>query len=116
MDEMDDVTMDFIITQIGSLGVAGEDGSNSESSVACKAAINILFAISEAGAKTKDEAMDLLYDYKGLSKQYAALYKRHSIETHPKHKDGVWHCPDCNRRVQPHHSFCHRCGKRLGWG
>ena len=28
-------------------------------------------------------------------------------------KDGVWHCPDCNHRVNPHHSHCHWCGTRL---
>lgn len=25
-----------------------------------------------------------------------------------------WHCPECNHRVAPKHSFCHWCGKKLG--
>lgn len=30
-------------------------------------------------------------------------------------KDDVWHCPECNHRVQINHGFCHWCGKRLAW-
>lgn len=34
----------------------------------------------------------------------------------PIHKDGVWHCPNCNSRVGLHHSYCHHCGQSLKWG
>lgn len=47
---------------------------------------------------------------------YQAMYKRHETAGHAVHKDGVWHCPDCNRRVHPHHAFCRSCGKKLDGG
>ena len=31
----------------------------------------------------------------------------------PIRKIGVFLCPSCNRRVNPCHSYCHRCGQKL---
>lgn len=50
-----------------------------------------------------------------MAKQYQTLHRKYEAPGKPTHKDGVWHCPACNSRVQINHSHCHRCGKRLGW-
>ena len=76
---------------------------------------NILFALSEEGAKTSEDALDILHDYRLQAKENASLHSKHAVAGKPFLKDGVWHCPDCNRRVPPNHSFCHRCGKKLRW-
>ena len=81
----------------------------------CSKTIGILFAIMEGGFKTAREAEDLVRDYNTLAKQYQAMYKRHGTADKAVHKDGVWHCPNCNRRVTPGHSFCHWCGKKMEW-
>ncbi|WP_297311602.1 hypothetical protein [uncultured Oscillibacter sp.] len=81
---------------------------------ACREAAGILSALLDGGCKTVEDTKDLVHDYNALAKQYQAMYKRHGTAGHAVHKDGVWHCPDCNRRVHPHHAFCHSCGKKLG--
>jgi len=110
-ESLEDLTMDEIITGLGDIRAAVEG----ESRNICQAAIHTLFALSEAGARTAGEGRDLLYDYRALAKQYQALHKRHEVAGNAILKDGVWHCPDCRHRVAPNHSFCHRCGKKLGW-
>lgn len=108
---MEALTMDELITGLGDIR-ATVDGKNRE---ICQAAINILFTLSEEGAKNAEEALDILHDYRLQAKQDKALRQKHIIAGKPCMKDGVWHCPDCNRRVGPNHSFCHRCGKKLRW-
>ena len=105
------VTLDAIVTFLGQVGAS----SPPEAAELCKAAVSILFALSEEGAKTTEDALDILHDYWLQGKQYKALHSKHEIAGKPFLKDGVWHCPDCNRRVAPNHSFCHRCGRKLGW-
>ena len=67
----------------------------------CQAAVDILFALSEEGAKTVEDAMDILHDYRLQAKENASLHNKHAVAGKPSLKDGVWHCPDCNRRVAP---------------
>ncbi len=105
------ITMDELITGLGDIRATAE-GKRQD---ICQAAINILFALSEEGARTAGDALDILYDYRLQAKQNAALRRKHVAAEKPTLKDGVWHCPDCNRRVAPNHSFCHRCGKKLDW-
>lgn len=105
------ITLDSIIETLGQLGTLTPPGASED----CKAAVNIIFAISEEGAKTEEEALDILHDYRLQAKQYAALHSKHEVAGKPFLKDGVWHCPSCNRRTTPNHSFCHCCGKKLGW-
>lgn len=105
------LTMDELITGLGDIR-ATTDGKGRD---ICQAAINILFALSEEGAKTAGDALDILRDYRLQAKQDEKLRQKHIIAGKPGLKDGVWHCPDCNRRVSPNHSFCHRCGKKLRW-
>ena len=105
------LTMDEVITGLGDLrAIADSKGKG-----VCQAAVDILFALSEEGAKTVEDAMDILHDYRLQAKQSAALRSKHAVAGKPFLKDGVWHCPDCNGRCKPNHSFCHRCGKKLGW-
>ena len=105
------VTLDAIVTFLGQVGAS----SPPEAAELCKAAVSIIFTISEEGARTPEEALDILHDYRLQGKQYAALQKKHLTAGKPFLKDGVWHCPDCNGRCRPNNSFCHRCGKKLGW-
>lgn len=111
MDSNSNVTMDAIITFLGQTGASAPP----EAAELTKAAVNILFAISEEGARTAEEALDILRDYRLQSKQYKALHSKHEVAGKPFLKDGVWHCPSCNRRTTPNHSYCHCCGKKLGW-
>lgn len=105
------ITMDTIINVLGRLGTSAQ----AEEAEHCKAAVNILYALSEEGAKTPAEALDIIHDYQLQAKQIARVNRKHLVAGKPFHKDGVWHCPDCNRRVAPNHSFCHCCGKKLSW-
>ena len=104
-------TMDAVITGLGDLRAIAD----SEGKGVCQAAVDILFALSEEGAKTVEDAMDILHDYRLQAKQYKALHCKHEVAGKPFLKDGVWHCPSCNRRTTPNHSYCHCCGKKLGW-
>ncbi len=105
------LTMDELIAGLGDIRATTE-GKGQD---ICQAAANILFALSEEGARTAEEALDILHDYQLQAKQDAALRRKHTVAGKPRLKDGVWHCPDCNGRCRPNHSFCHRCGKKLGW-
>ena len=105
------ITLDSIIATLSQIGAASPE----ETAEICKAAVNILYAISEEGAKTAEDALDIIHDYRLQAKQDAALRQKHAVAGKPFLKDGVWHCPDCNGRCKPNHSFCHRCGKKLAW-
>lgn len=105
------LTMDELITGLGDIRAIIEGRGQD----ICQTAVNILFALSESGAKTSEDALDILHDYQLQAKQYAALHRKHEVAGKPFLKDGVWHCPDCNGRCRPNNSFCHRCGKKLGW-
>ena len=105
------LTMDELVTGLGGLRSTTEG----EGREVCQAAANVLYALSEEGVKTPEDVMDILHDYRLQAKQIATLSKKYLVAGRPILKDGVWHCPDCNRRVSPNHSFCHRCGKKLRW-
>ena len=105
------LTMDKLITGLGDIRASVEG----EGQDVCQAAVNILFALKEEGAQTAADALDILHDYRLQAKQDRVLQKKHLTAGKPFLKDGMWHCPDCNRRVSPNHSFCHRCGKKLRW-
>lgn len=105
------ITIDAIINGLGQLGAS----TPPETAEICRAAVNIIYALSEEGIRTAEEALDIIHDYRLQGKQCAALQKKHLNAGRPVLKDSVWHCPDCNRRVYPNHSYCHRCGKKLGW-
>lgn len=105
------LTMEELIAGLGDIqATTGGKGRD-----ICQTIINILLAFSEEGAKTAENVLDIIHDYRLQAKQYAALQIRHEVAAKPFWKDSVWHCPDCNGRVVPNHSFCHRCGKKLSW-
>ena len=68
--------------------------------------IAILSALSESGVQS-------LGDLKAAIVAHKEMKLKHCNAARPIPKDGVLHCPDCNKRVHAGHSFCHRCGKRL---
>lgn len=111
------------INQLGSLRASSAEFAKSDPEneiwktdiVACETAIRILAALAGEGCIDLDTTLDLLQDYNAIAKQYQTLHRKHETPGKPFLKDSVWHCPDCNRRVSPNHSFCHRCGKRLAW-
>lgn len=105
------ITIDAIITFPGQMGASAPP----ETAELYKVAASVLFAISEEGAKTPDDALDILHDYRLQTKQCRALHSKHEVAGKPIWRDGVWHCPSCNRRTTPNHSYCHCCGKKLGW-
>lgn len=81
---------------------------------ALEAAIAIINALKDEGINDAAGVKDLIFDYKGLSRQYRELSRIHINAARPIYKDGVWHCPECNSRTSFNHSFCHKCGKKLG--
>ena len=107
----DALTMDELITGLGDIQATLEGKGRK----ICQAAVKILFAMSEEGARTAEDALDILHDYRFQAKQNATLRSKHMVAGKAYLKDGVWHCPNCNHRVSPNHSFCHRCGKKLSW-
>lgn len=62
-----------------------------------------------------EELESSLQDYHDLAQQYSDMVTHYSYPAKPIRKSGVWVCPDCGRRVQYNHSYCHYCGKRVGW-
>ena len=63
-----------------------------------------------------EELESSLQDYHDLAQQYGDLMKKYCYETKPEKRNGIWCCPDCGKRIQYHHSHCHWCGAKLGWG
>ena len=108
------MTINDIINQLGSLRASSAEFAKSDPEneiwqadvAACETAIRILAALSGAGCTDLETT---------LAKQYQTLHRKYEAPGKPTHKDGVWHCPACNSRVQINHSHCHRCGKKIGW-
>lgn len=63
-----------------------------------------------------EELESTLQDYHDLAKQYSDMLSKYCYEEKHVLKDGIWHCPKCHRRVRMHHTYCHWCGKKMGWG
>lgn len=82
---------------------------------ACEAAIQILAALEGEGCTDFEQVLDMLQDYRSQGKQLKAVCRRFQVGKKPVYRDGLWHCPDCNRRTKLHHSYCHFCGKKLSW-
>lgn len=85
MDSNSNVTIDAIITFLGQTGAS----TPPEAAELTKAAVNILFAISEEGAKTAEDALDIIHDYRLKAKQDAALRQKHAVAGKAFLKDGV---------------------------
>lgn len=81
---------------------------------ALEAAISIISALQDEGISDAEGVKDLIFDHAALGKQYKDLHRKYIKAAAPVHKDGIWHCPECNARTSFNHSYCHRCGKRIG--
>lgn len=81
---------------------------------ALEAAIDIISALQDEGISDAEGVKDLIFDYNALGKQYKDLHRKHIKPAPPVHKDGIWHCPECNARTSYNHSYCHKCGKKIG--
>lgn len=68
-------SMDAIITGLGDIRAAmGRDESRQDDAEIIQAAVSMIYALSEEGAKTTDDALDILHDYRLQAKQYSALH------------------------------------------
>lgn len=70
--------------------------------------IAILSELQNAGIVTLPALKRMIQRYKFFKFKF-------DTPVPPKKGDGVLHCPQCNGRVQRGHTFCHKCGKKLGW-
>ena len=77
--------------------------------------IGILSTLQDESINDAEELKDLMYDYKLAVQQNREYNRKFGTPERAYPKDDVWHCPECNHRVQINHSFCHWCGKRLAW-
>ncbi len=102
---------DRILEQLSCLK---DDTPDSTATDALEAAIDIISTLQHEGISDAEGVKDLIFDYNALGKQYKELHLKHIKAAAPVHKDGVWHCPECNARTSFNHSYCHKCGKRLG--
>lgn len=80
---------------------------------ACNAATEIIKKLCEENCFSVAEAISYIAQSKKLLQDWGSLHAKYEVPSQPVKKDGVWHCPDCNHRVNPHHSHCHLCGTRL---
>ena len=73
-------SMDAIITGLGGIRAAmGRDESQQDDAEIIQAAVSMIYALSEEGAKTPDDALDILHDYRLQAKQYSALHRKHEV-------------------------------------
>lgn len=61
------------------------------------------------------EAMDIISDYEKAVADSSRMTQHYEMMVKPARRSGVWCCPNCGKRVTYKHSFCHWCGKRVGW-
>lgn len=61
------------------------------------------------------EAMDIISDYEKVAVDAARMSQHYETVAKPIQKSGVWVCPACGKKIPYHHSYCHWCGKKVGW-
>ena len=116
------MSIDNILSQLSSLKDNSADNAKAQDADpiwqqdvdALEATIGIISALQDEGITDAEGVKDLIFDYNALGKQYQDLARKHLKPATPVHKDGVWHCPECNARTSFNHSFCHKCGKKIG--
>ena len=80
---------------------------------ACNAMTEIVQKFREENCYSVSEALSYIAQAKMLLQDWSKLHTKFEVPDKPIKKDGVWHCPECNHRVDPHHSHCHWCGNKL---
>lgn len=68
---------------------------------ACNAATEIIKKLCEENCFSVDEAISYIAQSKKLLQDWGNLHAKYEVPSQPVKKDGVWHCPDCNHRVNP---------------
>lgn len=81
---------------------------------ALEQATAILSVIIDEGITDYENLKDWMFDYNLMRADFQKMHSKFRVQAKPIHKDGVMHCPDCNKRVHPNHTHCHWCGKLLG--
>ena len=117
------MTISEILPQLSSLkdnseSFATEPGADeiwSKDIRALEETTGILCTMQDEGINSAEELKDLIFDYKLAVKHNQEYVRKFGTPERVYPKDDVWHCPECNHRVQINHSFCHWCGKRLAW-
>ncbi len=72
--------------------------------------------IFREGEKALEETLDMLHDYELQAGQIKKDAGHFHTDARPRFINGVWLCPACSRRVGRNNTYCHWCGKKLGWG
>lgn len=74
----------------------------------------MISTLQDEGVNDVEDLKDLIFDYRLAVKQNRENHRKFETVAKAVARDGIWHCPECNHRVAPRHSFCHWCGKKLG--
>ena len=77
--------------------------------------IDIFHVLELEGITDAEILKDFIHDYDLTVAANKEYNRKFGTPERAYPKDDVWHCPECNHRVQINHSFCHWCGKRLAW-
>ena len=72
--------------------------------------------VLEANAEALEEALDILQDYEKQARQASKDMKHFYTADKALKENGLRLCPKCKRQVRYNHTYCHWCGKKLGWG
>ena len=73
-------------------------------------------AIWTPNIQALQEAMDIISDYETIVSNINSLIQKYEQTAKPKRiSEKVYVCPECGKRIQPNHSRCHWCGKKVGW-
>lgn len=121
MDAMT-MSMDRVLEQLSSLKDNSESFASDKNAdpiwqnnmIALETAISMISTLQDEGVCDAEALKDLIFDYNLAAKQNKENHRKFEVPAKAIRKDDVWHCPECNHRVAPKHSFCHWCGKKLG--
>ena len=72
--------------------------------------------VLKADVEALEETLDILQDYEHQAKQARMDMKHFYTADKALKENGLRLCPKCKRQVRYNHTYCHWCGKKLGWG
>jgi rubrerythrin len=70
------------------------------------------------GAEALDAIEKLQYSedvYKKQAEMLKSMITYYRKDEKPIRRNGVWLCPACGKKLQENQSYCHLCGKKIGW-
>lgn len=62
-----------------------------------------------------DKYQDIECDYNQQAKMLKELITHYRQPVKPDFVNGTWVCPSCGERIGSWHTYCHACGKYVGW-